>query len=371
LKALQSEMSRLRSAHSSLQEKIDSSTSQLSKLSDELSNARGLTQGYQKELANLQRTLNLKVDANRDLSTQIADLSQAMRKLQKDAEAYISQIGTLRTSLENQEAANARLASENEDLKNTIRQMQSTISALTSKEDSLARQFIDLKAAKEKLDDFALSVNNLNTRITEERTEGGFYYGKTSIYLKSVLLGYLEWRLPAHLSRSEEKNAEASFSTESIDYVRVSADERRLLRSLGNKLKVQVILASPVTAMEVKRQEKEGLQEVGERDRATWHWKILNRGTQDGRLLLDVHMVDRNSKKIPLLHEDHLLVSSNVVRQLRSYLQPIPMIAGILIGFLLFGIAGIFRRARSNEIGGRRHAAGPSDPPPHIGQKQL
>src|SRR5512136_452521 len=64
LRTHQSEVARLRSANQSLQEKIDSSTSQLSRLGEDLRSAKGLTQGYQKELASLQRSLNIKVDAN-------------------------------------------------------------------------------------------------------------------------------------------------------------------------------------------------------------------------------------------------------------------------------------------------------------------
>ncbi len=346
-KSQQAEIAKLRNTNASLQEKIDSSSAQLSRVGEELRDAKGLTQGYQKELASLQRSLNIKVDSGHDLASQIADLGQAMRKLQKDNEALTNQSSSLRTSLENQRIANTRLLGENDDLKSSNKQMRDTINTLTSKEDSLARQYIQLKDTSEKLESVTLAVRNLATRIVEEKTAGGYYFGKANVYLRNTLLGSMEWRIPSNLSHNLEKPGEASFSMESIDYVRVAPEERRILHSLGERLKFQVRLVSPVPTMEVQPGREDAIQEVGERDRATWSWTISNRGTQDARLLLTVHLVNKNSDDIPLMQQDIPIMSASAVRQVRNYLQPIPLSAGVVIGFLLFGIIGIFRRAKS------------------------
>jgi uncharacterized protein YhaN len=103
------ELSRLKAANTALQQKIDSSALQVSRLGEELRDAKGSAQGYQRELASIQRSLNLKVDASRDLGMQIADLGQVMRKLQKDNETLATQIASLRTDLDSQQEANARL----------------------------------------------------------------------------------------------------------------------------------------------------------------------------------------------------------------------------------------------------------------------
>lgn len=369
LKTQQAEVSRLKSANSALQEKIDNSMSQASKLQEELRDAKGTAQGYQKELANLQRSMNLKVDSTRDLAMQITELGQAMRKLQKENEGLGSQISSLRTNLEAQQAANSRLAGEAEELKAANRQMQSTISTLTSNEDSLARQYLNLKNAKEKLDDFSQSVGFLRTRIVEEKTEGGVYYGKASVYLRNVLLGYLDWSLPVHLNHGESGSGEAIFSTESIDYVRVTPEERHILRSLGERLKIGMDLISNSATVKIKPEKDESSHEIGERDRATWRWVIQNQGTQDARLILAARLINRSSDEIPLLQQEHSLLSSNVVRQVRSYLHPIPLVTGIVIGFLLFGIVGIFRRSKSQNAPRKRPAA--SDQNSYTGRKQL
>lgn len=371
LRSQTSEVSRLRSTNAALQEKIDSSTSQLSKLSDEVRNARGLTQGYQKELANLQRSLNIKIDASRELVQQIAELGQAMRKLQKDNENLESQIGSLRADLEAQQSANTKLSRENDDLKASNRQMKETIDTLTSKEDSLARQYIDLKKLKEGLEDIALSVDNLRTRIVEEKVEGRITSGKVSVFLKDIPLGTLDWQIPSNLSPNEESIARANFTMESIDYVKVSADERHILRSLGDRMRVKLRLSSPVETMEVKPEKGEMQQEVGERDRAAWHWKIHNSGAQDTRLILTLHFVNKNSDEIPVFQDEHVVMSSSVVRKVRNYLQPVPIIAGIIVGFLLFGIFGIFRRGSGAH---RTRGAAPvrsAGPGPYVDQKQL
>jgi cell division protein FtsB len=317
-------------------------------------------------LANLQRSLNIKIDANRDLAQQIADLGQAMRKLQKDNEGMEAQIASLHTDLENQQVANSKLSRENEDLKTSNQQMKETIATLSSKEDSLARQYLDLKKVKEDLENIALSVDSLDSRVIDEKSEGGYSSGTAVVYLKNMPLGTLEWRIPSNLSPDEERGAEASFTGESIDYVKVSPEQRRILRSLGDHMKVQVMLASSADSMQIKPEKEQAQQEVGERERATWHWKILNTGTQDSRLVLTLHFINRNADQLPVFQQERLVASSSVVRQVRNYLQPIPISVGVVVGFLLFGIVGIFRRGKSSST--PRRSAKPPEP---VGPKQL
>jgi predicted nuclease with TOPRIM domain len=369
-KALQAELARMKGANAALQEKIDSSASQVSKLGDELRDVKGTAQGYQRELANIQRSLNLKVDAGRDLSMQISDLGQVMRKLQRDNEIQVQQISSLHTNLDAQQTANARLVGDNEELKAANRKMQGTIETLTSKEDSLATQYLNLKNQKEKLDDFSQSLGTLRTRIAEERTEGGVYYGKANVYLGNILLGALDWSFPIYLNRGQSKSAEAGFSAESIDYVRMTPDERHILRSLGDRLKIRLDLASSVATMSVAPPAKDKpVHEVGERDRSTWQWSIDNQGTQDSRLLLTARLINKNSNEIPLLQQERSIIASNAVRQVRSYLQPIPLAAGVILGFVLFGIVGIFRRPkRHNAIPSRLQD--PPQPPSYVEQRK-
>ncbi|MDM7997372.1 MAG: hypothetical protein QUT30_17015 [Acidobacteriota bacterium] len=364
----QAEISRLKSANAALQEKIDNSTSQISRLGEELRDARGSAQGYQKELANIQRSLNLKIDSARDLTAQIVELGQAMKKLQKENDGLTNQIVSLRTSLESQQAANARLAGDNDELKAANKKMQSTIATLTSNKDSLANQYLKLKEAKEKLDDFSRLVAAIRTRIVEEKTEGGFSAGKANVYVNNVLLGSLNWRLPLYLNHSEAKNAEVAFAAESIDYVRINPEERLLLRTLGDKVKLQVDLASNSSSTVITPEGSEPIREIGERDRSTWRWSIKNQGTQDARLFIHARLINRNSHEIPMYRQESVLAASNAVRQVRNYLQPVPLVVGIILGFLLFGIVGIFRRPSKKRTAPRRPPA-PEDTEPT--QKQL
>ncbi len=371
LKALQAEFSRLKSAHAALQEKMENSALQVSRLGEELRDARGTAQGYQKELASLQRSLNLKVDPARDLSAQIADLGLATRKLQKDNEGLKAQLESLQNGFDAQRTAQERLVKENEGLKSANRQMQSTIQALTSKEDSLARQYLDLRNTKEKLDLFARTVRALRTRVTQETTARGFRRGKAEVYLGNIPLGSLDWSLPVFLNHNATAGGEAVFSAESIDYVRLAPEERQVLRSLGDRLKMRLELFSDTATVSATPVLKEPVQEIGERDRRAWKWDIHNRGTQNARLVLTARLVNANSDEIPLLQQHHAVASSNIVRRARGYLQPIPLAVGIILGFLLFGIAGIFRRARRERGAAKQDAGGRPDPRGPMGRKQL
>jgi predicted nuclease with TOPRIM domain len=372
LRSQQAESARLRSTAAALQDKIDNSTSQLSKLGDDLRSAHGTTQGYQKELANLQRSLNIKVDSSRELASQIAELGQALRRIQKESEGLAGQNSTLRANVQKLQSQNALLAGEVEDAKNANKQLRDTISTLTSKEDSLARQYIELKKNKENLETVLLAIESLNARTVEEKTESGYSSGKVDVFLRNVPLGSLEWRLPVYLNPNEQGIGEASFSADSIDYVRVTPEERLILRSLGERLKLDVKLSPLSGSMDTKPEKGEALQEVGERDRGTWRWRILNRGSQDARFVLAVRLKNRNADEIPFLRQEHLVGSANVIRQVRGYLQPIPIGLGAVLGFLLFGIVGIFRRGmRSSENRRQRPPLNAPGSSSYSGQKQL
>ena len=364
----QAEITKLRTQSAGLQEKIDSSASQLARLGDDLRSAKGVSQNYQRELTNLQRSLKIKVDASRDLASQIGELGQVMLKIQKDNDDLHNDNATLNASLEKEKADNLRLTGENQDLQTSGRQMKETISALTSKEDSLARQYLLLKQNRDNLENITLSVSNLNTRMVDATAEAGTAYEKINAYLGNVLIGSFEWRMPERLNASQEKTVEASFATESIDYVRVNPGERRILQSLGERLKLRVNLVSRVDSMEVTPEKEAATQEIGERDRAVWKWNVRNRGTEDGRLLLQAFLVNKNGDEIPLIQSEQLILSSNLVRQVRNYIQPIPLLLGVVIGSLLMGIAGLFRRGRHAKPAG---GASAKEPPGYSERKQL
>jgi predicted nuclease with TOPRIM domain len=363
----QTEIGRLRSQAAALQEKIDSSSTQLQRLGDDVRSAKGASQNSQRELANLQRSLKIKLDSSRDLATQISELGLVMQRIQKENGDLLGERGSLRSNLERQQADNARLSGENQDLRNSVQQMKATIATLTSKEDSLARQYILLKQERDHLENVSLSVANLNTRLAEVKTEAGIQSGRIHAFLGNVLLGTFEWRLPESLNADQEQSGEASFSMESIDYVRVTPAERQLLQSLGDRMKLRVNLVPRTDTLEVTPAKEGWLQEIGERDRAAWNWSIRNRGSQDGRLLLEARLVNKNGDEIPLIQTEPLIASSNLVRQVRSYLLPIPLLLGVVLGSLLMGIVGLFMRARHAAPG----KAGSMREPDYSGRKQL
>jgi predicted nuclease with TOPRIM domain len=371
LRAQQGENTRLRGLNASLQEKIDSSTSQLSKLGEDLRTVRGAAQGYQRELANLQKSFNLKVDANRDMAAQITDLGQAMRKIQRENESLTNQVGSLQSHNETLQSEKTRLTGELEDLKGSNRKMKETIDALTSREDSLARQYIQLKQVKENLENITNSVENLSAHVAEEKIEGGIHSKKIDFYLKNVLIGTLHWQFPSYLSQNAEKTGQAQFTMESIDYVRVAPDERALLRSFGERLKLQLKLVSPSAMMEVIPEKDEGIQEIGERDQATWRWRILNRGAQDTWLGLSVHLINKNSDAIPILQVEHMVASSSAVRQVRNILQPLPLGLGAILGLLLVGLVRIFWRPRQAKATLGPSPGSTSSTSRVVGRKQL
>jgi len=363
VRSQQAEITRLRSQAASLQEKIDNSTLQLSRLGEDLRSAKGVSQNYQRELSNLQRSLKIKVDPDRDLATQIAELGQAMQRIQKENSDLLAENGATRANLEKEQADNARLMGENQDLATKVRQKDETIKTLSSKEDSLAHQYLMLKQTKDHLENVSLSIANLRTQVVEENNEGGIRSGKINVYLGDTLLGSLEWSLPERLNTNEEKIAEAYFASESVDNVRLTSVERHIRESLGQRMKLNVKLASRSDSIGVTPENDGSPQEIGERDRAGWKWRLVNRGGPDSRLVLAANLINKNGDEIPLVQSEQQVLSSNLVRQVRNYLQPVSLGVGAILGSLLMCITGLFRRVRhahpaKTQVESDRHYSG-------------
>jgi predicted nuclease with TOPRIM domain len=357
LKEQRTELSRMISTNTSLQETITSSESQVSKLDKELRDAERKVQNFEREIADIKRSLNIETDSNRDLTKNNAELADRISALQED--------------LAGQKAANMKLTDEIEDKNKETEKLNSTIKTLTSNKNSLSSQYVKLKDEKEKLDDFALTVDALGARMVEEKTEDGCYKGQAEIYLGDVHLGSVNWSIPSYLNHNESGSGEATFYAESIDYVQVKPEVRRLLRTLGEKLKIRlnlVALSSTMTANSVDGTEP---RELGERERSTWSWQIMNKGTQDVSFLLSASLVNSGSREISLFHKEQTVASSNPIRRIRSHLQPIPLAVGIILGFLLFGIVGIFRRPKKRKTPPKAAPPGPAEPKHYVNEKKL
>jgi hypothetical protein len=346
LRRQESEVSRLSNLSTSQQSKIGTSDAELTKLRDEVRNAQAATSRYKNELANVQRSLQLKVDANQDLAGQIDNIGQGMQQIRNENENLKNQNVSIREELKNEKASNTRLTREVDTLKASGRKMRATVRTLTSKEDSLARKYLEMSQAKENLENITLSVKNIRARVEQETSEAGIHSGEVGFYLGETMLGSLNWQIPEHIGMNQVRSSEAHFIAESIDYVRVAPEERQILQTLGDSLKLRVSMVSRSETMEIMPEQESPSQEVGERDSASWRWQITNRGADDSRIVLAVDFVNQNDDEIPVLEREQLVRSSNIVRQVRGYLQPIPLAVGALVGFLLFGIVGIFRRGK-------------------------
>jgi len=357
LKEQRTELSRMIGTNTSLQEKITSSESQVSKLDKELRDAERKVQNFEREIADITRSLNMEADSNRDLTKNNAELADRIGALQKD--------------LADQKAANMKLTDEIEDKNKETENLNSTIKTLTSNKNSLSSQYVILKDEKEKLDDFALTVDALGTRMVEEKIEDGHHKGQADIYLGDVLLGSVNWSIPSYLNHNASGSGEATFYAESIDYVQVKPEVRRLLRTLGEKLKIRLDLVALSPTMTTNTDNGTEPRELGERERSTWSWQIMNKGTQDVSFLLSANLVNSSSREISLFQKEHTVASSNPIRRIRSHLQPIPLVIGIILGFLLFGIVGIFRRPKKRKTPPKPAPPSPADPKHYVNEKKL
>jgi len=353
----EAELTSLKSTNTSLQSKIKGSESQVLQLDKELQDAQNKAQKFEREIETIKSSLNMEADTNRDLTRNNEELADRIRGLQ--------------VNLETQKSENERLSGEVEDNEKQIQKLNGTIRSLTSNKDSLGRQYVELKNENEKLDDFVMTVDALRSRIVEEKQDGGSYYGKAEVYLEDVRLGSLEWSVPSYLGHNKTGNGKATFYAESVDYVKVTPEERRILRTLGEKIKVGMDLVALAPTMKTSSDTGTEPQELGERESFTWTWRIVNNGTQDVPFILSAHLFNSHSMKISLFHTEHTVVTANPIQRIRSYLLPIPLAIGVVLGFLLFGIVGIFRRPKAGKLPPKPVSKGPAEPKTHVTEKKL
>jgi hypothetical protein len=83
---------------------------------------------------------------------------------------------------------------------------------------------------------------------------------------------------------------------------------------------------------------------VRERERSLWTWTLYNQGTRDARLRFSVRLINHSGGEIELVDREPVLEASDALRRVRDALRPVPLAVGAVLGFLLFGIVGIFRR---------------------------
>ena len=120
--------------------------------------------------------------------------------------------------------------------------------------------------------------------------------------------------------------------------------------------------------MEATSETDELTRQVAEREDAGWQWSILNHANEDVRFQFRASLLNSNEDSIPVLEHEMIVSASNIVSRARSYLQPIPIVIGTLLGSLLFGIVGIFRRGRTSPGISRPGARRVN---PGVGKKQL
>ena len=215
-------------------------------------------------------------------------------------------------------------------------------------------------------------MDALQARIVEQKTEGGRFNGKADILIEDVRLGSLEWSVPSYLSPNESAGGEATFYAESIDYVKVTPEERHILRTFGEKMKIAVDLVALSPTMKTSSDNGTEPRELSERESVTWNWRISNSGTEDVPFLISANLYNSHSRKISLFQTEHTITTSNPVKRIRSYLQPISLGVGVVLGFLLFGIVGIFRRPKSRKTPAPKPSPkGPAKPENHVTEKKL
>lgn len=369
LKRVESEQKQLQSENDKLNNLIDAIRSELG-VSEGTGDPSVGIRRLKQQLADVKKALNLKVESSKDLGRQIQELSSVSRRLQQDKATVDAELKQLKDNYEKSQDEVKKLTRENTDLKSEAEKLSRDLKALNLKGDSLSKNYLQLQKEKDKLQDSLAAFRALRAENLQERVEDGYVKRVTEVRLNSTPIGSIESTVPAEIKPGDRKNVKVTYTAESIDYLKLSDADRKIMNSIGERLKIGQVISNVAEGVEVKPVgSSDNVKEVRERSSGSWEWEVVNQTSHDPGFVLQTYLLNKDNQEIPLLSYRVQARSPDLAKKIAGYLQPIPVIFGALCGFILFGIVGAFRRAaRPSVRTAYKKAKGEED---YVADKQL
>lgn len=363
-----SELNRLRSMSDSLKSDLTAVNASSNSANTELRQLRQEHTEITASVRRLQKGLNLSADASKSLSRQVEDLMVAALKNKGQGDQVSNRLKTSELELEKKKSDLQAQLKANDQLTSENTRLQENIKLLSSRGDQLGQRYLSLQKEKVQLENFVRAVQALRSRIVAEKVEKNRVFRTTELLLRDTQVAVLETEYPTHLGVGDRGDIRIRFTSASINYVKLTEEEKRILSSLGDKLIVRCELRDLGDGARVVTGTKELTQTVPERSSGEWSWTLESTRIADFNPVLLTSLVNASRDSVPVVHNQLRVESMNLARMIRNFLSPIPLGIGAVMGMVLFASIQALRR-----FGGRRRRRplGRSSPHAPAGRERI
>ncbi len=314
----------------------------------------------QVKMSGLLSSLNVEEASNAELDNRMQSLSEGIESARRKREELSEELAQARADLNEREAANTRLTADLKKVQGRNRRLSTELRSLTSNKDSIQAQFLKAKRQSDAMEMASrLSAGLRLERSVQERD--GQPLDIADLYLLSKRVGRLQIETPEHPGQI----CRVKFLLESPDLVEFQEEERVLFDSLGGTFKVEPSWTFDSDRLRAVLMEGEAAREAKPREEIEWAWILDGEILEPERAQLRVEFVNSDDQKISLDPHEFYLTPPGLMSYLTRSFSPISLGAGVFVGLVFAGIAGVFRR-RSSRRPPRtsRHSKRKTTPPP-------
>ena len=299
----------------------------------------GQLKDAQVKMNELLGSLNLKAASNSELDNRMQSLSAGIESARREREKLSEELAQARADLNEREQANSKLTGDLMKVRDRNQRLSSELRSLTSNKDSIQSQFLQAKRQSDALEMASrLSAGLRLERSFQERE--GRPLEIADLYLLSKRIGRLEIETPEHPGQI----CRMKFLMESPDRVEFQEEERVLFDSLGETFKIEPSWSFTGDRLRAVLMEGEPAREAKPREAVEWTWILEGEISEPERAQLRVLFVNSDDQKISLdPHEFYLTPPGLMFYLIRSF-SPVSLGAGVFLGLIFAGVAGLFRR---------------------------
>jgi predicted nucleic acid-binding Zn-ribbon protein len=299
----------------------------------------GKLKDAQVKMSELLGSLNLKAASNTELDNRMQSLSAGIESARREREKLSEELAQARADLNQREQANSKLTADLKKVRDRNRRLSSELRSLTSNKDSIQSQFLQAKRQSDALEMASRLSAGLRLERSFQELEGR-PLEIADLYLLSKRVGRLEIEAPDHPGQI----CRMKFLMESPDRVEFQEEERVLFDSLGETFKIEPSWSFTGDRLRAVLMEGEPAREAKPREAVEWTWILEGEISEPEQAQLRVLFVNSDDQKISLdPHEFYLTPPGLMFYLIRSF-SPVSLGAGVFLGLIFAGVAGLFRR---------------------------
>jgi predicted nucleic acid-binding Zn-ribbon protein len=299
----------------------------------------GKLKDAQVKMNELLGSLNLKAASNSELDNRMQSLSAGIESARREREKLSEELAQARADLNQREQANSKLTADLKKVRDRNQRLSSELRSLTSNKDSIQSQFLQAKRQSDALEMASRLSAGLRLERSFQELEGR-PLEIADLYLLSKRVGRLEIEAPDHPGQI----CRMKFLMESPDRVEFQEEERVLFDSLGETFKIEPSWSFTGDRLRAVLMEGEPAREAKPREAVEWTWILEGEISEPEQAQLRVLFVNSDDQKISLdPHEFYLTPPGLMFYLIRSF-SPVSLGAGVFLGLIFAGVAGLFRR---------------------------